>query len=347
MKRFLSAGFCLGVVIWLTGSPVLAQDRIRYTDRKTGKEATATGTIREESPSQIVYQPGTAAGTKEIPALDVIDVTYDVPGAVKLTYRSAEAEEKKVSSLRDAIKNYQEILPRLAEAKQKFAERHVRFKIARLMARQAEDDPEQLDAAIDALAKFKEQNAASWQVIQCAKTLARLQLAKGDTDAAEKTYEDLAATPNIPEQMRKECDLLVAEAMIRGKKHALAQKKLEAVLKTLPPDDLHAARVRIYLAQCLAASGKLPEATAQLEGIIAKTTEKELKALAYNTLGDCYRLNGRSKEALWPYLWVDVIYHQDRQEHIKAMEQLAKLFDDQGDKARAKQYRDRLKKETR
>src|SRR5262249_13794038 len=151
----------------------------------------------------------------------------------------------------------------------------------------------------------------------------------------------------IPEPMRKECDLLVAEALIRGKKPGEAQKRLEGVLKTLPPDDPYATRVRIYLAQCLAASGKLPEATAQLEGIIAKTNDKELKAVAYNTLGDCYRLNGRNRDALWPYLWVDVIYHQDRQEHIKAMEQLAKLFDEQGDKTRAKQYRDRLKKETR
>jgi hypothetical protein len=44
---------------------------------------------------------------------------------------------------------------------------------------------------------------------------------------------------------------------------------------------------------------------------------------------------------------VDVIYHQDKQEHIKAMEQLAKLFDEQGDKTRAKQYRERLKRETK
>jgi len=69
--------------------------------------------------------------------------------------------------------------------------------------------------------------------------------------------------------------------------------------------------------------------------------------VAYNSLGDCYRLNGRPKEALWPYLWVDVIYHQDKQEHAKAIAQLAKLFDEQGDKARAKLYKDKLKRENR
>jgi lipopolysaccharide biosynthesis regulator YciM len=122
---------------------------------------------------------------------------------------------------------------------------------------------------------------------------------------------------------------------------------LQAVLKKIPADDPQAVRVQIYLAHCLGASGKLPEAVTQLEGLIAKTPEKDLKALAYNALGDCYRSNGRNKDALWPYLWVDVIYHHDKEEHLRAMEQLAKIFDEQGDKARAKQYRDRLKKETR
>ena len=77
-------------------------------------------------------------------------------------------------------------------------------------------------------------------------------------------------------------------------------------------------------------------------------------ALAWNLMfpffvvfGMAFAFNGRNQEALWPYLWVDVIYHQDKQEHIKAMEQLARLFEEQGDKTRAKQYRERLKGMTR
>ena len=86
-----------------------------------------------------------------------------------------------------------------------------------------------------------------------------------------------------------------------------------------------------------------PGVEAVLRCIIAKTTDKDLKALAYNALGDCYRLNSQPKEALWPYLWVDVIYHQDRQEHAKAMAALAKLFEELGDAPRAKEYKDKLK----
>src|SRR5262249_36201669 len=108
-----------------------------------------------------------------------------------------------------------------------------------------------------------------------------------------------------------------------------------------------APRIAVYQAACLGASGKLTEAVAQLESIIAKNPDKEVKALAYNALGDCYRLNGRPREALWPYLWVDVIYHQDRQEHAKALAELARLFQEQGDPARVRKYKDKLKQEAR
>jgi len=358
MKLHRSAWIWPGVVLVACHAPAWSQDTIRYTDRKTMKEATATGTIAEESPSQVVYKPGATAGTKEIPALDILDVKYEVPGAAKLAYNRAAAEERlsadptakdadRKKSLGDAIKSYQEILPRLVEGKLKFAARHVQYKVARLLTRQAEDDSEQRAAAIEALSKFITQNPDGWQINQAARTLARLQLDKEDPAAAQKTYEDLAATPRIPDQVRKECDLLIAEALIRGKKFSEAQNKLETILHSVGADEVQATRVRIYLAGCLGASGKLPEAVAQLNGIIAKTTDKGVLSLAYNTLGDCYRLNKKNGDAVWPYLWVDVIYHQDREEHWKAMEHLAKLFDDLGDKSKAKQYRERLKKEGR
>jgi lipopolysaccharide biosynthesis regulator YciM len=358
MKQLLSATLWASAAALALGTPAWAQDQIRYLDRKTMKEATATGTVQEETPALVVYKLGTSATTKEIPAVDISDISYEVPGGARLTYRSAQAEERRAAdpsardadrrkAISEALRNYEEVLPRLQGDKLKFAERNVQYRIARLRARQAEDDPEQLDAAIEALTRFKQQHSQGWQIISCAKLLARLQLTKGDTDAALKTYAELAANANLPIAVRQECDLLEAEALIRGKKYPDAQRKLETVLKSVRADDPQAVRIRIYLAQCQGAAGKLPEAVTQLEGIIAKTPEKDLKALAYNALGDCYRLNGKNKEALWPYLWVDVIYHQDKQEHIRAMEQLAKLFDEQGDKARARQYRERVKKEAR
>src|SRR2546422_1023158 len=99
-----------------------------------------------------------------------------------------------------------------------------------------------------------------------------------------------------------------------------------------PPAPL--PRWKPWRASSRSTAGKLDEAVRQLEALIAKTADAELKGLAYNALGDIYRANSRPKDALWDYLWVDVIYHQDKREHARAMEQLAKLFDELGDKAR-------------
>jgi tetratricopeptide (TPR) repeat protein len=338
-------------------SPARAQDRIRYLDRATKKEGGATGSIQEESPSRVSYRAGPAGTLKTIPALDILDIAYEVPGSVRLDYNRAASDERKADvsakdeeqqkALSDAIQNYQALLPKLSGDKLKYARRHLEYKIARLMVRQAEDDRAQLDTAIEALDKFRKEHPDGWQIIPCAKLLARLQLEKGDPAAAQKAYEELAGLPELPKETKQECDLLAAEAMIWGKKSLQAEQKLQAVLKGLSADDPQAVRARLYLAECLASSGKLPAAVSQLEGIIAQTTDKDVKALAYNVLGDCYRLNGKPKDALWPYLWVDVIYHQNKEEHLKAMAQLAKLFESQGDEARAKAYKDRLKRESR
>jgi TolA-binding protein len=355
MKRFLASILWFTVAGLASDSLLRAQDVVRYMDRKAMKEATfTTGSIVEESPAQVVYKPA-GGGSKEVAASDIIDIIYEVPGSVKLAYRSALSDERRASdpsakeeerkkAFHDALKSYQEVLARLSAARSKFAERHVHYKVARLRARQALDDPSQADMAIASLLKFKTDYPDGWQISHCARFLAQLQLDKGDFEGARKTYEELAATPNLPQEIRQDCTLRIIEILIRAKQFVAAETRLQAILKNLPASDPQAARARIYLAECAGASGRLPEAVAQLEGIIAKSADKDLKALAHNALGDCYRLNSRPKEALWPYLWVDVIYHQDRQEYVKALAALAKLFAEQGDSARAQEYKDKLKR---
>ena len=353
-RRFTSALITL-LVFSLTAR---AQDTIHYLDRKTMKEVSSAGTIQDENPGGVTYKPGTAAAPRQVSALDLIDIEYEVPGRVNLLYKSAASAERRASSptakdadrkpaVEDALKNYQAVLAELPREKYKFAERHLQFKLAKLQAQLAGETSEDADAAIESLSSFVKKYADGWQISQAARLLARLQMSKGDADGARKTYEGLAAIDTIPRQVRQDCEFLIAEALINGKKYAEAQKKLQGLAQGLSADDPQAARARIYLAECLGVSGKLQEGVAQLEAIISKTTDKKLLGLAYNALGDCYRLNNRNKDALWPYLWVDVIYHQDRQEHQKAMEQLARLFDEQGDKTRARQYRERLKRESR
>jgi hypothetical protein len=139
--------------------------------------------------------------------------------------------------------------------------------------------------------------------------------------------------------------LKIAEVLVANKKFAVAEKKLQDLVKTVPADSPQAVRVQVSLAECEAASNKAEQGAQRIEGILPKIDDVELKALAYNTLGDCHRQANRTKDALWDYLWVDVVYHQNRQEHAKALYYLAQLFKERKEDNRAKQYREKLTKD--
>jgi len=350
MKRFAMGLLVVGILCFAGNPRARAQDEVRYYDRAAKQEAKASGSIQSESPSQIVLKQG--AGTKTIPAVDIIEVVYKVGDLVNLKYRGARlnentaysgasADERK-KAVGFALSKYKEMLPDVNDAKVK---KHFEFTIARLLAREAEEDSDKARTAMGKLEQFMKDHPESWQISACAKVLAQLQMDQKDFSAALKTYETLAQTPKISKEIRQECDLMTAQVLMADSKFADAEAKLQALSQTVPSDDPQAIRIQVSLAQCMAATNKIEQAVPKLEGIIAKTTDTDLKALAYNSLGDCYRAAKKPEDALWAYLWVDVVYHQNRQEHAKALYWLAKLFKERGDETKSKQCRDRLEKD--
>ena len=216
MTRFLTNILLFTTAVLASGSLLRAQTRIRYLDRKTMKEVVlGTGNIVEESPAQVVYK--SAGGeSKEIAAADIVDITYEVPGSVRLAYRSAVTDERKTldpslkeeerkKAFQETVKSYQEVLANLSATRNKFVEHHVHYKLARLRARQALDDASQADTAIAALLKFKTDYPDGWQISHCARLAAQVQLDKGDFDGVRKTYEGLAATTHIPHEIQQDC----------------------------------------------------------------------------------------------------------------------------------------------
>ena len=79
-----------------------------------------------------------------------------------------------------------------------------------------------------------------------------------------------------------------------------------------------------------------------LRQVINEIGDKSLKAVAYNTLGQCYYDSDQLKEARWEFLWVDVVFNQDKSEHAKALYYLSKIFDQLNEPERAQDCRDAL-----
>lgn len=329
-----------------------AQDEVYHFDRASKKVIQTSGSIQEESVGGVRLKP-TSGAVREIAAQDITNIIHQTKMS-RLLYRPPFTLEEKAAQaanaaeqmkgLKAALAGYQELLPKLAA--EKLAQRHIQFKIARLRALLAGTDEKLRKEALSALNQFKKEHRDSWQIIPVSHLLAQLALDQNDPAGARQAYEDLAATPKLPKEVRQESELLAAQMLVRGKRHGEAQKRLEDILKALPPNDPQAVRVQVYLAECHANAGpeNVDKAVQQLEEIISKTQDPELKALAYNAQGDCYRAHGRTRDALWPYLWVDVVWNQDRQEHLKAVTQLAKLFEEIGDNSRAKQYQEKLQR---
>jgi tetratricopeptide (TPR) repeat protein len=330
-------------------------DSIRYVNRKTGKEETLKCTIEGETPATVTFHQG--AATRTVPALDVLDVLYEKSiGAGNLVdYRKAQNREEKVlqptldadtrkQAFQEALALYRGLAQESKESKA--ATRHMRYCVARLLARRSEDDPEQAEPAIAELKKFLADHGDGWQVVQASRLLGQLQEARGDLAGAQKTYEQLAAREDVPKETRQEADIFVARMLIRGNKAAEAQTRLEKLARALPPTSPEASKVQVYLAQCGVATGKLDAAETKLKGMLAGDLESGVQGLVYNALGDVARQKGKAEDAFWDYLWVDVVYNQDKHEHAKALYYLSKLFTDvKNDPARAQHCRKRLLEE--
>jgi hypothetical protein len=327
-----------------------AQDEVRFLNSKKQEERLQV-TVKEENPAGIVYKL-TSGRTDKLAARDIVDITYQVPQGLRLDYRGAgvkerEAEqpstraEKRVKLLQEAQKQYQDLIPKLSDIK--FAQRHAQYKAAVLLAKLAEEDSAQREAAIEALSRFKAEHGDSWQLLTCAKLLALLKEKTGDTAGVKKIYEELAAKPELDKETRQEFGLLEARMLLRANQPSAAKTKLQELAKEIPAKDARQVRLQVYLAACDAAAGVSKETEKQLISIIDSGSDNDVKALACNTLADAQLKNGKPEEAFWLYLYVDMLYAQDREEHAKALYQLSKLFDQvKKDPTRAHQCLERL-----
>lgn len=321
----------VSLVLAIASSAALAQDRVTYRDRAAKGPQVASGRIESESLA------GIKIGAKLVNAADVLDVQYDLPGAIKLDYPRAVAAEGR--SPTEAIPLYEALLRTPSVQNHKTLKRQIEFKIAMLAAARAEESPEQLQKAITAVAKCKKDHPDSWQLVPLTRMLARLNLDKEppNTEAARVAFEELAATQGAPQELKNECAFQVIDLLLADGKIDDARQKLSSLPANEP-------RTRVYQIGCQASVDKIADAAKQLEELIDKSADRPLKAAAYNMLGDIYRRDAKTKkDALYAYLWVDVVYNDDPTELAKAYSRLAELFNELKDEERAKKYRDKLR----
>jgi tetratricopeptide (TPR) repeat protein len=336
--------FCM-----LGGSVARAQVEVHIRDQKAPEK----GTIKSELPRGL-----TLTGKKEIPSEDITDVIYDpFPGGIQAKisfYGPAQQSEKKSldvnakeadrkAALSDALKKYEEAASKLtaADAMAKSARRHLEYKIAMLKVRQVLEEGAAPEGAISDLKKFKTKNLLSWQIVRVLETLGRLQMGQKEYKGAEETFHDLAELDLSPEA-KLDAQLLSVQAMIQDGRAELALKTVQAMPVKEGP---LAGRIKVAQAQCLIGlkqEDKVKQARDLLKEVLKDSPDRQIKAAAHNALGVMHFDKGEMKEARWEFLWVDVVYNQDREEHAKALYYLWKTFEALNVPERAQECRNAL-----
>lgn len=333
--------------LWLvTETAARAQEEVIF--RGKDKDESIKKAVKAESAQGVVV-----AGAKDaIPAEVIVDVLYEVePLSIRLSdYRPALVAEKNANDpakeakrqahLAEAVQKYEGTLKGL-KGGQTSAQRHLEYKVAYLMGIQAQEGAGDPDQAINRLKQFASKHTDCWQIVSALKMLAGLQIAQKQFSAAAETYRQLAGA-NVTESTKLEAELGEAQVSVRGKEFAKAENKLKTLIARLPKDSPFATRALVAQAECLAAGKKGDQARKILQEVIQKTKDRSLKAVAYNALGQSLFDAGQLKEARWEFLWVDVVYNQDRNEHAKALYYLMRIFEQLNETERAQECRDTL-----
>lgn len=345
MIRCIGVGLLASLMgfMLLVQSAAIGQDKVER--RKSGKLETLSGKIVEETIAGVKIKAPT---DQMVPGNEITRVFYDdVPVALKQDYYNLYINEEKEKDLAKVLKDYKDFSSKanLNTMVKPNAKRYIEFRILMLEVALAETEEARADLR-RRLETFVGAHGTSWEYPFAARMLARMHIDKipPDYGSAEKVLDALSRGPNIPLEVKQESDLMLIDVMFQAGKGDAVKTRIEAALADPMANEAQKSRFRVYQIglESQASDSKIEEVVKKLDELINKTSDNSIKALAFNVMGDCYMLKQRKRDAMWSYLWVDVVYSQDKGEHLKAMSKLLAIFDEEKDNEKVQLYRDKI-----
>jgi tetratricopeptide (TPR) repeat protein len=317
----LTGGALADEVVLIAGSTIKAPgNRVR-------------GTVVSESPTEVKLD--SPAATVPVDQIASINYTGQPPSMTLAETRESSG------SLNDAAEQYQKAATD-ASGKDLIV-RAAQFGRARILAELVQGDPTRAGQAIGALEAFVRNYPSSRQLGPALDGLARLHVQQGEYEKAARVLGELNKIPWAADRAA----VLQARVLAKRGSYDQAIAALDKILASLPKDSARAREAQLAKAECLAGLKKFAEAEASARAVIrdAPAEDAEAQALGYNTLGDCLRAAGKPKDALLAYLHTDILYGKDKEQHARALAQIALLWRELRQDDRANEVVERLKQE--
>jgi tetratricopeptide (TPR) repeat protein len=322
----------------LTCSSVLLADDVTLIPNTTFKQAIGgrvRGQVQSESPSEVVVLLG-ATETK-VPADQILSIRYDSQTA---TFQLAETRES-AGMLAEAADLFRKAASETAG--KPFPHQAALFREAEALGQLALVEPDRIKDAKDRITQFIRTYPTSRHLGAAREALARLQLQAQDFAGAEATIADLAKLPRFGQRAA----VLRTRLLAKQGKHSDAIADLDRLISSAPKGSERQRAALLAKAESLAAMKQYKEAEDLVRQVIQASPPEDAaaQAPAYNTLGDCLRAANRPRDALIAYLHTDLLYSKDKEEHSRALYEIAGLFRQLKQDARADEFAQRLKLE--
>lgn len=332
-------------------------DKVVAWDAKLGKVTTVEGTFKESAGGIVV-----SAGGKEkarFTSADIIRVELgDMPGFTgddKALLFSLENEK----DFEKASRGYA-TLAKKGQGNER-VRRALEFQELMALAKAADGKDEsgfKVAAPVVAgrLAAFARANTKGWEVYPAARTAARLYAELGQHDKAGETLAALAAVADLGLELKQETLLAEADARLRSGNPASGRTVVADLLKDpgIPAAGSVRERLSVFSlwSQFPTPAPNAPgtpaarpdDLAAKLQAAIDAAKSPHARAVGLNAKGELFLAFGLPRDAMWEFLAVEVVYHQDKDEVGKALIRLIEIFDAIGDKDRADQYREKRRK---
>ena len=305
-------------------------------------EKRAAGEVTDVSKDSVTVTPRVGSPTV-FPANDVQRIEWDgEPPTLRLA-RSKDAVGQYTLALEDYRQAAKEI-----SGDNDHLRTDVEFGIASVIGRMALGDATQQDEAIKQLTSFRDDHSDHYRYFDALLLLGDVQLAAGEADAAESTFQLVTTSKWADYQMA--ANVKVARVKLARGDVAGARTAFDAVVATStssPAEESRRFEAMLGQASCLQQQNEHEQAASILGDVITgcSPSDTRLQAEAYLRQGDAYvALGQKTKEAVMAYLHVDVIplLAREKDLHAEALYRLSQLWPALGHPARADLATDKL-----